>query len=328
MCALTPNTAANPPLQVAVGVLRCPQGTVLVAKRDNARHQGGLWEFPGGKVEPGESSVDALRRELTEELGITAQSFHPLIQIPYDYGDRRVVLDVHCVTTWQGEPQGLEGQPLRWLTPWAMQDAAFPAANRPIIRALRAPEQYVISPDVDDPSAWWAGFDGVLAAGQRLIQLRVRGTQAERLALAAAVMTRLQAVNAARPAKDQVRLLINRDIALAQAVGAHGVHCNAQQLNALTKRPVPMDQWFGVSCHSPDELAQAAHIQADFAVYGPVQTTASHPQARPIGWMAFASAIRAAPLPVYALGGMQPSDCAQAQALGGQGVAGIRGFWG
>lgn len=121
---------------VAVGVLVDNEGRVLVSKRAADAHQGGLWEFPGGKVEAAESVVDALRRELAEELGIQINDSAPMMTIEHDYGDNKVRLDVHRVTQWQGEARGLEGQPLAWQFPDDLRTWSFPDANAPILAKL------------------------------------------------------------------------------------------------------------------------------------------------------------------------------------------------
>jgi 8-oxo-dGTP diphosphatase len=121
---------------VAVGILIDPQGRVLITRRAPQTHQGGLWEFPGGKVEPGETIVDALARELKEELGVTVLISEPFMTLEHDYGDQCVCLAVHRVTSWRGEPSGMEGQPLAWQQPADLTDWPFPDANQPILTRL------------------------------------------------------------------------------------------------------------------------------------------------------------------------------------------------
>jgi len=123
---------------VAVGILIDDAGRVLVTRRAPGAHQGGLWEFPGGKVEEGETLLGALTRELREELGVRVESTEPLLVLEHDYGDKQVRLGVHRVTRWSGQPRGLEGQPLAWQRPEQLRDWAFPAANRPILERLLA----------------------------------------------------------------------------------------------------------------------------------------------------------------------------------------------
>ncbi len=308
-----------PLLRVAVGVIRNRQGEVLIARRAASQHQGGLWEFPGGKIEPGESTAAALVRELAEELGITVHSSTPLIRIPYQYPDRQVVLEVEEITNWQGEPAGLEGQPLAWCWPGQMATEDFPAANRAIITALKLPSEYVISPDCEDPTRWLAELDTVLAHGARLIQFRVRGEPSMREPLAEEALRRCQATSA--------QMLVNADAELAQRIGADGVHLTAAQLTTASVPARSSAGWLAASCHDPAELRRAVALGVDFAVLSPVAVTASHPQATPLGWAVFGQWVAEAPIPVFALGGMQPADTVKARAAGGQGVAGISGFW-
>ena len=127
------------PVHVAVGVLFDSKQRVLLAKRGSHQHQGELWEFPGGKVEFGESVFAALQRELKEELGIHIISAQPLIEIKHDYKDKAVVLDTWRVTAFSGEPQGLEGQPIAWVAIHELKDYSFPEANLAIIQRLLEP---------------------------------------------------------------------------------------------------------------------------------------------------------------------------------------------
>ena len=125
-------------LRVAVGVITNAGGEVLVARRHDHLHQGGLWEFPGGKVAAGESVEEALARELHEELGIRVEHAVPLVIIEHDYPERSVRLEVWHVLAFSGTAHGREGQPLRWLPVTALDPADFPAANAPIIGAIQA----------------------------------------------------------------------------------------------------------------------------------------------------------------------------------------------
>ena len=125
-------------VHVAVGVLVDPEGRLLIARRATTSHQGGLWEFPGGKVEADETVIDALRRELTEELGVSVQSSFPLMQVAHEYRDQAVLLDVHRVTEWAEEPRGCEGQPIAWVLPSKFDEFQFPEANEAIVSRLQS----------------------------------------------------------------------------------------------------------------------------------------------------------------------------------------------
>lgn len=124
-------------VHVAVGVVVDEQQHILISQRAFDAHQGGLWEFPGGKVEAGEPVIRALARELREELGIGFSESRPLLLVPFDYGDKAVLLDVHLVTGLRGKARGLEGQPLAWVSAEDLARYEFPAANMPIVAALQ-----------------------------------------------------------------------------------------------------------------------------------------------------------------------------------------------
>jgi 8-oxo-dGTP diphosphatase len=124
-------------IHVAVGVIVDTHHRILITQRAQAAHQGGLWEFPGGKREPGESLATALARELREELGLDIGRTTPLLEIHHDYGDKAVLLDVHMVWDFSGEPRALEGQPMVWVAAQDLSHYAFPEANVPIVAAVQ-----------------------------------------------------------------------------------------------------------------------------------------------------------------------------------------------
>lgn len=124
-------------IHVAVGVISDGADRILIARRAEHLHQGGLWEFPGGKVESNETVEQALQRELFEELAITVNEQEPLLTIEHDYTDKAVLLDVWWISEFAGEPQGREGQPLQWVPIESLHEFEFPAANKPIIVAIQ-----------------------------------------------------------------------------------------------------------------------------------------------------------------------------------------------
>ncbi|SFM49564.1 8-oxo-dGTP diphosphatase [Ectothiorhodospira mobilis] len=312
-------------LDVAIGVILDPSGACLVARRPRDLPQGGRWEFPGGKVAPGESPARALARELDEELGILPRRAAPLITVAHDYPEGCVRLHVFTVHGYAGSPRGREGQPLRWVPVQDLPGLEFPAANRPILRALSLPDRYLITPDHPDPEAVLRGLARTLEKGTvRLVQLRAPAwTQAEVLALAREAVPLCH--------RHGARILVNADPQTAAAAGADGVHLNGVRLAqwaAKGARPQVGDgQLVAASVHDADSLGQARGLGCDFVVISPVAPTATHPGARPLGWNRFAELARAAGCPVYALGGMTPAHIPRARARGGQGVAGIRGLW-
>jgi len=124
-------------VHVAVGVVYNADGEICVAKRPDGKHLAGLWEFPGGKVEPDEDVFQALKRELHEELSIRIDGAEKLIDITFEYPEKTVLLDVCIVRSFQGVAQGREGQEVRWVAQSALTDLTFPEANEPIIRAIQ-----------------------------------------------------------------------------------------------------------------------------------------------------------------------------------------------
>lgn len=312
----------NGRIHVVAATLKDPQGRVLIAQRPDQVHQGGRWEFPGGKLEPGETPAVALARELDEELGIRVLSSRPLIRIRHDYGNRQVLLDVYRVTGYAGDPQGREGQPIAWVHPDAMDPRVFPAADGPVITALRLPERYLITgEDPHAPDPFMDRLAHALARGVRLVQLRAHTLNDDDYVDLAAGAFRLCECRGAR-------LLLNRDPRLVRELPCHGLHLTAWRLTALAGRPWDDQHLVGASCHTAQDLSRAARLGLDYALLSPVRATRSHSDAQPLSWEHFAAFAEDAMLPVYALGGLEPDDLDTAFAHGAQGVAAIRGFWG
>lgn len=132
----TSSLAAQKKVRVAVGVIENSQGEIFICRRGADQHQANKWEFPGGKVETGETITQALARELAEEIGIEVHACQPFMQIEHDYGDKHVTLAIRKVTAFSGEPSGLEGQPSRWVPVSELNQYDFPAANGPIVDKL------------------------------------------------------------------------------------------------------------------------------------------------------------------------------------------------
>ncbi|HET7267075.1 MAG TPA: Nudix family hydrolase [Oleiagrimonas sp.] len=310
-------------LHVAAGALVGADGRLLLARRPPGKQLAGFREFPGGKLEPGESSVEALCRELHEELAIDVTDVDPLplIEVPWQHGSTRLRLILHRVRAWQGRPRPCEGQTLAWQDPSAVELATLAPADRYMLRALRLPDMYPITPDLAadaDPALVRQWLQRQVAGGAGLMQLRLPqwSHQAVREA-AAECLPGMRDAGAA--------LLLHADVEGALQLGT-GVHLQARQLSALSARPLPDKQWVGASCHTARELQQALTLGVDFAVLSPVKSTRTHPDTEPMGWSRFAELVAQTPLPVYAMGGMTPADTVTAQRAGAQGVAGIRAF--
>jgi 8-oxo-dGTP diphosphatase len=309
-----------PPVHVVAAVLRDARGRVLLARRTAGRDLAGAWEFPGGKVEPGETALQALDRELDEELGIRVRAAAPLISVPQAYPGKRIVLDVYDVSVFEGTPRGREKQALAWSPLEKLDSYPMPPADRPVVAALTAPGRYLVSPETVEAAAFLAHLERALAAGVRRVQLRVRG-------LSSAGMTGLARQAASLCRASGAELLVNGEPGLAADLGV-GLHLPARDLMALSALPaLAAGQRVAASCHDADELLQAEQLGVHFAVLGPVRATESHPGAEPLGWERFSRLREGVSLPIYAIGGMAVTDIATARRHGAQGVAGIRGLW-
>ncbi|UZJ46071.1 Nudix family hydrolase [Marinimicrobium sp. C6131] len=306
-------------VRVAVGVIQDPEGRILIARRPDHVHQGGLWEFPGGKVDEGESLRDALVRELEEELSIQVRASEPLIDIRHDYPDKSVLLQVCRVTAFEGEPRGNEGQPVRWVAPGELPEYRFPEANRPILHAIRLPQQILITGPAESDTHWWQRLERAVVSGQSWVHLRAPELTADEY--------RARAL--------QARTLCNRFGATLIAHGPEdrclaelaGWHMDTGALWRCARRPPGLSGWWGASCHTPEELAKAVRLGVDYLFLSPVQPTGSHPGVTSLGWERFAQWVAGVPSPVYALGGVGPEALPQAKAAGAQGIAGIRYAW-
>jgi len=316
--------AAMKQVHVVAGVIRDARGRILLARRTEGRDLAGLWEFPGGKVEPGEAPEAALVRELREELGIGASVGEALIRVPQQYPDKRLVLDVRHVQ-FTGTPRGLDGQALVWAPPHKLASYPMPPADRPVVGALLQPDRYLVTPAPEaDDEAWLASLARALERGVRRVQLRAPGIEATRweaLATQAAALCRVA----------DAEVLVNADAALARHIGI-GSHLRSAQLHeadaaASVASLKAGGGSVGASCHDVRDMLRAQETGCDFAVLGPVSPTATHPEAAGIGWGAFASMRERVSLPIYAIGGLGSDDIGIARAHGAQGIAAIRGLW-
>ena len=308
-----------PPVEVVAAVIERPDGAFLLAQRPADKVYAGYWEFPGGKVEPGEPLAAALARELHEELGIEVERAYPWIVRNFVYPHAAVRLNFFRVRLWRGEPHGREAQQLAWQRLSALEVAPLLPANAPVLWALRLPFEYAITHAGEIGEAQQLdALDQRLAQGLRLIQVREKSMRAPALEhFAQAVIAR------ARP--QGAIVLINSDIELAQRLGADGVHLSSVQLFNMGRRPA-LD-WCAASCHNAAELACAVRLGVDCVVLGPVQPTPTHPDARILGWDGFGALVQGLTVPVFALGGMEPGDLEIAWRRGAQGIAMVRGSW-
>jgi 8-oxo-dGTP diphosphatase len=301
-------------IDVAAAVILRADGAFLLAQRPQGKVYAGYWEFPGGKIEPGEPAAEALARELKEELGIDIGPAYPWITRVFTYPHGTVRLQFFRVFSWQGEPQPLEDQAIAWQRPAAQMVAPMLPANAPVLASLALPTEYAIT------GAGQYGVGGMLARLERRLQQGLKLLQIREPDLD----------------EEQTRLFSEQAITLAHRYGcqvmmkfpfrnADGIHFTAADLMAMRARPKYV--LAAASCHTRAELERAMQLELDFAVLGPVREKSAASKEPVLGWQGFAELARGATLPVYAIGGLTRADMEDAWRAGAHGLAMIRGAW-
>jgi len=308
------------PIHVVAGVLRDTRGRILLARRTEGRDLAGAWEFPGGKLESGESAWQALERELFEELGIRIGKTEPLISVPQRYSNKSIVLDVYTVLSFTGKPLGREKQALAWSPLEKLISYPMPPADKPVVAALTQSNALAITPEFyGDKQYFLSCIERQLVSGIRLIQLRCKSLDPTKLKeLAMDIRTLCH--------EYEGTLYINENIELAKMLDCP-VHLKSSQMMQANIETELAGHPFAASCHGIDELKMAEKVAANFAVLGPVLKTNSHPGEKGIGWHGFATMRSEVSLPIFALGGLGVRDISRARSHGAQGVAGISQFW-
>jgi 8-oxo-dGTP diphosphatase len=242
-----------PEIHVVAGAILDAQGRVLIAQRPRGRHMAGRWEFPGGKLAPGEEPYAGLQRELAEELGVTVRAARPLIRLRHQYPDRRVFLDVWQVTAFDGEPQALESQALAWARPDELPQHDLIEADQAIVTALRLPR-----------------LARVLTPGESL--LSIRGSAAQTLLWPLAgdgAEPDPEAVAAARTGGHRILVLGNDvdAVRVAAMAGCDGVvlRWSGQSLHVDRSGAFLV----GVHCEDAEGATQAVAEGAHFLVMAP-----------------------------------------------------------
>jgi 8-oxo-dGTP diphosphatase len=306
-------------IDVAAAVIQRPDGSFVLGQRAPNTFYPGYWEFPGGKVETGETPRAALERELREELGIEVVRAHPWIVRQHIYEHAHVRLHFFRVLEWRGELCDHIHSALSWQKADAVTVTPMLPANGPVLRALTLPPVYGIT------RAAAVGVDAQIAQVERAIAQGLRLIQVREPDMPAAARERFARRVVALARRAGAKVLISGDGDLARKVGADGVHLKSRQLMQTGRRPAL--ELAGASCHSALEMARAAELELDFVLLGPIKATPSHPDAQAMGWDAFAEMVPGYPLPVFAIGGMASSDLEAAWANGAHGIAAIRGAW-
>ncbi len=317
-------------LLVVAAWLTRADGHVLLAQRQIGKAYASCYEFPGGKVQPGESEQAAMARELREELGLSVQVHELLSQSLEDqraFENGQIVrLQLYRVSALEADlqrlgPVGLEGQALRFCPPGRLQRLDLPPLDRPLVRDLALARQLVISPEPNEAGEFLRGLKATVSAGNRIVLLRAKQRSLPDLR---SLVVKARDILAAAGGE----LLIQDRADLVQEWRLGGMSLTAKALMQQKKRPLPENYWLVAACHNEQELHHAHAIGCDFVTLAPVLPTTTHPGQTGMGWAAFAGlAQQFSDLPIYALGGLNPADLAKAQQQGAFGVAGISEFW-
>ena len=313
---MNPGVQLRPALHVVAGLIEDAQGRILLAQRPPGDPYAGHWEFPGGKVDPGEPPDAALRRELAEELGVQIGHVSPVRAIRWPQGDRDLLLDLWRIHELSGQPYGREGQAIEWFERDRIRGLAMPPADLPLLDGLVLPDRYWITPEADEAELT-RRLDQAISAGVQLVQLRAKSWSTDRrLRWCRSVLSRIESMDA--------QLLINDDIEAAERLPGVGLHLSAAHLARLDARPIERPRWVSASCHNLPEIRAAERLRCDFACLSPVLPTPSHPGAPVLGWEGFRALAAQTWLPLFALGGMSATQRKTARDCGALGVAGIR----
>ena len=306
-------------ISVVAGALMRRDGSFMLGSRPDGKPYAGYWEFPGGKVEPGETSYAALVREFQEEMGITITHATPWLTRIHHYEHASVHLRFFRIWAWEGTPQPHEGQAFAWLQPGQHSVQPMLPANDPVLRSLQLPDTLHITSVTD------CGRDNILRTLSRRDHpgwVIVREPQKSREQLAAFVGELADIIH-----PKGGKLLVNTDPAWIKGWPVDGLHLNSARLAAMTERP-PHLGWIGASVHNAEQLAQAAKLGLDYALLGHIQDTASHPNQVALGWQGMEALLDGnTPLPVFAIGGLHADDLTNAREHGAYGIALMRGAW-
>lgn len=318
---------SKPFIDVAAGLILQPDGSLLLAQRPEDKPWAGWWELPGGKIEAGETTLQALARELKEELDIDVTHATPWVTYTHEYPKTVVRLAFCRVTGWNGEPVGVEGQQLAWTRPGTpLEVGPVLPATEPPLRWIQLPDRYLVT-----AIGSTAHFDKTLHTltqalqqGLRLVQFREPTWMAE---------AETDAYNAFKQVVQRcheygARCLINSAHPESWWALADGIHWRADDAGMLARTGKAIKDLhpglMAVSAHNVEQLAVARALDADFAVLGHVLDTPSHPGRPGMGWTQFASLAEQAGLPVFAIGGQSSATMKTAQQHGAHGIAGIR----
>ena len=305
-------------IEASVGIIFNESFQLLMAERPQSKTWSGWWEFPGGKIEKGETPLEALKRELKEEIGISVIDAEKWIVRKYAYEGYEVTLHFYKVTQWSGNIEAKEEQKISWVLPDNNVVSPILPANDLIFKAISLPDTYAITNAYEYSGNFLNKVEQKLNNGLGLIQVREK-------AISKNAFIELTKEIIQMAGNFDAKVMINSDINLAYKLNADGVHLNSSLLHRLSE--IPKDLIVSASCHSARDIEKAMTMDVSFVVLSPVQKTQSHPNTTPIGWDSFSKITQNYSIPIYALGGMKQDDIENAFNAGAIGIASQRAIW-
>ncbi len=324
-----PNTAADSYIHVVAGIIRHPRKSnkILISRRKKGQHLENLWEFPGGKMEPGESRFFALQRELREETGIMVHAALPFQSVYHRYQDKNIHLDVWEIKNYTGQAKGREKQEIKWVEQKDLTKYDFPDADKPVLKALSLAPHLLITPDIpgQSVSSYLDQFEQLMER-QHYPLVLFRSHQLDDKTYAD-VAKKLRNVGANHHADIIIHRPRLESLQSALFESFQWRHLNSLVLQSLQSSPFDKACKVSASCHDLAELKMAERLNCDFALLSTVRDTASHPGRKAKGWNGLKQIVKKVNIPTYALGGVRRKDLCSARFQGAVGVAGISDFW-
>ena len=306
-------------IDVSVAILINAKRQVLLAERPSTKSWEGWWEFPGGKIEKNETPVDALSREIYEEIGVYITKFEKWVTRRYSFEGNNIILNFFKVNEWEGQVTAKEKQKLVWANLKKTNTSPILPANNFVEKALDLPKHYAIT-NLSETSkeVFFNQLQKKIIDGLSLIQVREKN-----LSLNEFKIFSKEVIKMCQP--KNIKVIINSDINLAYDLKADGVHITSKELHKI--KDLPKGLIVGASCHTVKDIYIAEKLKVDFIVLSSVKKTLSHPEIEPIGWQKFQKLVNNSNIPAYALGGLGVYDYEAALENGAVGVASQRLIW-
>ena len=306
-------------VNVSVAVLINNNRQVLLGQRLHPKSWEGWWEFPGGKIEKGETSVDALYREIDEEIGVKITQFKKWVIRKYSHGGNDITLHFFKVYGWEGEVTSKENQKLVWTHLQNPNVSPILPANLFIQKAFDLPKYYAIT-NLSETSkkVFFNQLQNRISNGLKMIQVREKNISFDEFKIFSN-----EVIKICKP--KGVKVIINSDVNLAYEIKADGVHLRSKDLISIKK--IPKNLIVSASCHTQEEIYIAEKLNINFLVLSAIKKTLSHPDIKPIGWDEFEKIVNRVNTPIYALGGLGVNDYSVALENGAIGIASQRSIW-